>query len=119
LDDSRPTNPEVAIVSYQGRSPTEDVLSGAMAELPVWLLLIGGGIASIGIGALIVFLPPIFGAAGPAYPNPTDALGLATLFVVTGAGLVSGGLVAGLARIEETVSGRVRGHRCGASRRWR
>ena len=91
-------------------------LGGTVLTLPAWLLLLSGGIVSMGLGVLIVFLPPLVGALSPAYPNPTNVLGFASLFVATGAGLASGGLLVGFALIVRIVADRVRGRRAVVTR---
>ena len=98
-------------MSYYGSSADDERLGEKLAALPEWCLLFGGGIVSVSIGVVLVFLPPLLGVESPAYPDPTDTLALASLFVVTGAGLISGGFLIGFVRIGEAVYGWARRRR--------
>jgi hypothetical protein len=106
-------------MSYDDITTTDERLSTTILTLPMWLLLFGGGAVSMGLGAAIVLVPPLVGGMSPAYPNPTDTLGFATLLVMTGAGLISGGPVVCLVRIWEAIYGWSRRFRAGGTRRER
>lgn len=69
-------------MSYYSNPADNEGFYGRAAALPDWCLLFGGGIVSMGIGAVLVFLPPVFGVESSACPEPTDTLALASLLVV-------------------------------------